>query len=127
MSTHFQPPQTSDPYAPPPREPRSTIWIWIAGILAVLLMVCALLVFVILPGAFTRYGGSAMAGLLSSMCQIYYPDLETQTCNAWGQDIFENHLDEYQECNEQSQEASGQVDPDEFFTCLDDKGIGPKS
>jgi len=113
-------------YEQPP-APRKTNWLLIGGILAALLIICSLLFCVALPSLLGVQGGNVTSSLFATSCHLYYPDLSTETCRTWADDVSTNHSDELVACSNQSRKANGQTDVETFFQCMDDKGLGPKS
>ncbi len=110
------------PAAPPPKR---TNWLLIGGIVVGVIALCVCLVCVAPTVAMTMAGPQIGAQFLGILCGIQYSNLTSDQCSAWANDIMTNHQQEYLECSNQSQGSSG-TDSRKLFTCLEDKGLGPK-
>jgi hypothetical protein len=109
---------------PPPAAPARRgipTWAWIVGAL-VLLCVCSGCAVAVLLGGSGAFAGGMAGGQLPFTCADRNPDLGTQACSQWVQEVASTQ--EFQDCVNELMPSS--LTSDSLYDCLVEKGVGPE-
>jgi hypothetical protein len=116
-----QSPVTGEVIFPGEPAPQKTNWALI-GILVVVglgLLACA-----VCAASFMLAGqadpSTVVESALSALCAAEYPDLETETCRGWADDIANNHFEEYVDCSNRTEGNARAI-----FSCLEEYELAP--
>lgn len=121
--TETPPPNFGAPPPPPaaPAKRRIPVWVWIVGGAALLCVCVVCAVVVVLPGI-PAFSGAMAGGQLVFKCTDSHPDLGSQGCNTWVQQVV--NTPEFQTCISDLI-SQGNLDGDTLYNCLEEKGVGP--
>lgn len=115
-------PLTPAPAQPP--VPKRSNGLRIVLIIGAVLIVCA----VVCCAGSLLFGSQIGTQSIAFLCTTKYPDLSQQQCSDWASSMLTQHPQEFTDCQQQSQsESPGYGQMDALFSCLEDKGVGPKN